>query len=159
MTKHKLPNKPSQLIRTALADFKAVERLKGYEVDMSVWHAKPTVYTGDGKKVEEAAKCAVCFAGSVMARTLKVKPDDSVELNDFDNDTENKLRALESFRTGGIADAFTYLDIAKPDPEDTPFKMVMYIPDEVDVAEYALDPSQFKKDMAKLADNLKMAGF
>ena len=60
----KLPNKPSELIRLAIKDLSAVEKLKEYKVDMHTWHEAPNDYN--------YYKCQVCFGGAVMARTMKV---------------------------------------------------------------------------------------
>jgi hypothetical protein len=85
----KLPDKPSELLLVALADLEAVEQDKRYVVNMRVWH-------------EANGQCAVCLAGSVMAKTLNVSPVDSVIPDVFDVDAYDKLLTLDDFRCGSL---------------------------------------------------------
>ena len=54
--------RPSKLIRIGLKDLAKVERSKTLKVDMGVW----------------VSDCAVCFAGSVMVKSLSGDPDGSL---------------------------------------------------------------------------------
>lgn len=56
--------KPSDLILIALKDMEKVEKNPKYKIDQGKWH--------DPNK--NKTKCSVCFAGSVMAMTYKLKP-------------------------------------------------------------------------------------
>ena len=53
-----LPDKPSELIRLALADLRKCEADPRYLIDMAQWHRPVT-----------SELCHVCLAGAVMART------------------------------------------------------------------------------------------
>lgn len=49
---------PGRMLHQALDDLEAVERMPGYEIDMSVWlHIRP---------VKFRKRCRVCLAGSVL---------------------------------------------------------------------------------------------
>lgn len=98
-----LPDKPSALIRLALADLEATEKMPEYHINMREFH--------EGM-ISTEFKCEVCFAGAVMARTIKVSPFMNAMPDDFDDATEAKLNALDAFRSGDIEAAFVYLDIA-----------------------------------------------
>lgn len=140
--KTKLPDRPSALIRLALADLRAVEQLKSYEVDMGCYHL------GQEKEIERD-KCLVCFAGAVMARTLEVPKTRDADPDRFDRDTQDKLYALDHFRRGMIELAFDDMGIDLDDK---------WIPRSVAVAHYSHDKKQFKKDMADMADVLESRG-
>lgn len=89
-----LPDKPSAMIRLAIADMKALMERKDlkYKIDMNTWHEN------DGR-----GTCYVCLAGSVMANTLKVPHEEDIEPFDLSNpQVADKLRALNEFRKGSI---------------------------------------------------------
>lgn len=97
--KPKLPSKPSALIRVALADMAKVQRSKRYRFNMGAWH-------------EPGAKtCQVCAAGAVIAKTLKIDPENVASPHDFDSDTFEKLVALDQFRIGNVAGALSDLGV------------------------------------------------
>ncbi len=130
----KLPSKPSELILLALKDLRAVEKSKKYVVEMGEWH---TPDYRDGK-------CAVCLAGAVMAKTLKVSVhDDMLPYRMGIND--DKLRALDYFREGYVQGAFRYLGITVDWPDKK-------------IAVYEHDAEAFHADMQQLAADLKAAG-
>lgn len=58
-----LPDKPSELIRLAVADLERAEASPDYIIDMGCWHEP--IPNG---------LCAVCFAGAVIAGTLGAHP-------------------------------------------------------------------------------------
>lgn len=107
---NRLPDKPSELLRVALSHFLACEQDSKYVIDMSRWY----------HAVHETM-CEVCFAGSVIAGNLM--PDVvnttfgtvSIVPWYFDDDTENKLCALDAIRQGGIFEFFNNLDLVKPE--------------------------------------------
>lgn len=162
-----LPNKMSELINLALGDLRAVEKMKKkYVVNMGIWHS-PQSELGDYEpQTTQVDKCVVCFAGSVMAQTLKIPDDVKYDVgyggNDcFDEETDRKLDAINSLRTGDIADAAVYLDIDAKDVlgASNPFITINDVEWKTrDVAVYSEDPAQFKKDMARLAKDLAAAG-
>lgn len=94
-----LSNKPSELIKLALADMEKVQR-RGIKFDMTSW--VDTDYQTN--KI-----CSVCMAGAVMTNTLDVK-----SLYDLDRETENKMRALNELRSGHFYRAFGFLKMRKP---------------------------------------------
>jgi hypothetical protein len=142
----KLPDKPSELIQLALKDLAQVERMKKtYRVNMGYFHD----LIPDSYLENPEYKCLVCFAGSVMARTLKCDPKKDTSPRDFDIKTGNKLRALDYFRCGNIVDAFGLMGINLPE-------LVEKI---VSIDDYATHPVEFKSQMRKLAKDLKEIGY
>lgn len=91
----KLPEKLSACILLALKDLEKTEKDKRYYIDFD-----NDFHTPNGK-------CVVCFAGSVMAQTLKVPIEDEVGPANFSNHNANRLRALDAIRSGNIDLAFS----------------------------------------------------
>lgn len=161
--KPKLPNTMSGLLRVALADLIAVERLKKtYAINMKVWHKPINEAPGDyfGPNIPDN-KCVVCFAGSVMAMTLKVKPTEDIHLannktNGFDLGTIAKLEALDYLRQGIVREAAARLGIETNIRDKGPISGELM---DVKVHRYEDDKVRFKKDMRKLADQLEAVGY
>lgn len=131
-----LPDKPSELIRVALADLVKVERSPKYVVNMEDWHV-PII----------SGVCEVCFAGAVMAKTLEADRDVFFNPEDMMSmDIEHKLIALDYFRMGDASCRMDYMGLPADDNHDR------------DIAEYEDDPKAFKKDMRKLAKDLEKEG-
>lgn len=90
---------PSALIRLAVQDMSAVEKLPGYTIDMGTWHS----YAAHTTK-----KCSVCFAGAVMAISCgmprciyRLSPT----IHDMPGIPElviNRISALNSVRQGQV---------------------------------------------------------
>lgn len=97
----RLPDKPSELIRLALADLRKVEADELYEVNMNLWHAP----------MHSKPVCAVCLAGAVMAMTLGAKPWTDMLPSFYKGKTTRKLSALDSFRIGEVDFALVTLGI------------------------------------------------
>lgn len=130
-----LPDKPSELIRVALADLRKVERSEKYKVDMGNWH-------GPGRD----GRCHVCLAGSVMAKTLKYNPDDPViPVCGYGDGTGDKLHALDNFREGLINHGLSNLSL----PETPWFNTRRHI------CRYEDNREAFFRDMNDLADELE----
>ena len=129
-----LPDKPSALIRVALADLRKVERDKRYKVDMANWH-EPGVDV-----------CYVCLAGAVMAKSIRIDPKASCTPKGTEH--SSKLYALNRLREGRVGWAFHNLGI-----RDDGNKFDRYI------TVYSFDPEAFHADMNKLADDLEAAGY
>lgn len=127
-----LPDKPSELIRVALADLAKVEADPRYVVDMGMWH-EPLAPPFDGK-------CAVCLAGAVMAGTLGISAERSLRPEDFDDDTNRKLDDLDEMRLGWVPDRFDFSDHGRP------------------ITKYADNPARFRADMERFASDLEEAG-
>lgn len=121
--------KPSKLIRIALGDLVKAERSKKYRVDMRKWH-KPN------------GQCAVCFAGSVMAFSLKA--DRLSHLCDTDFRSRLQLDALDDLRMGRVDEALDGLN-----PRKRTFEYNRLI------VKYKSNPKLFKSQMRKLARDLE----
>lgn len=99
-----LPKLPSALLAIAINDMKWVlKRPNEYQVDMDLWHA-PTS-TGDPAK----SYCSVCFAGAVMARTMKTDRFGPRSDCSFGQFNRAQFRALNAFREGEIGHALSLL--------------------------------------------------
>lgn len=143
-----LPGQPSKLIRLALKDLEAVEKSKRFVVDMNEWF-RPN------------GQCAVCLAGSVMAKTLKVstskrKLKSLGLLDSWGEVIPDKfkkemyaLQALNYFRLGECGWAFRYLDLTKG--SGVPFDCM--------ITDYHSDPEEFKDQMHQLAGELEDGGY
>lgn len=162
----KLPGKPSELIRLALADLKAAEKAK-VKINMGRWVA--TEKKGD-KQV-----CTVCMAGAVMAKRFKDEPmvcnvlsgkerDGSdpyyydfrtnqlvaeVEPDDLTDGSTEALHAINNFREGDIAYAFDALGLTLPES----------FVEHVDIIDYHRNRMKFKEQMAELASALAKQGY
>lgn len=132
-----LPDKPSKLIRVALRDLEKCERSRSYKIEMGDWH-RPN------------GKCAVCLAGAVMAKTLKADRREyagpATWYHRGDHDTFNKLRAINYLRIGAVVDAGNLMSF---DASSVPH---------VTVVSYEDNPTQFKRDMRRLAALLAKNG-
>lgn len=84
---NKLPDKLSALILVALTDLTKAERSPNYVIEMKDWH-RPNSH------------CSVCFAGAVMAFSLKCDPKKFVNPEDLGKRTARKLFALDDARLG-----------------------------------------------------------
>ncbi len=132
-TKTQLPDKPSELIRAGLEDLKKCEADDGYRICMADWHSP------------SGQVCTVCFAGSVMAKSLGA--DKLTDFDPYQFADGDKLDALNSFRAGDVAEGL----------------MIMGLPNEgfsdaLDLPGYEDSPVEFHKAMAALADTLEKAG-
>ena len=143
-----LPDKLSDLIEVALNDLIAVEKSKKYDVNMDeVW------YEPVGKK------CHVCFAGSVMVNSLGCNLEDEIEPDDFTLSLNSKFRALDFIRDGYVEYALNELriDIESILNSKNPLIETLIVKD-VDITHYEESPAKFKKEMAKLAKDLRELG-
>lgn len=131
--KNLLPDKPSELIELALDDLAAVEADDRYKVDMDTWHNPRTGF------------CAVCFAGSVIAKTLNTNPRNFRAPRDYDEDTRDKLSALDEFRDGQISCGLSDMGID-----------CRGLPSKKEIAEYGSET--FNSDMTELVRILREAG-
>lgn len=91
-----LPVEPSELLRLAAKDLRAVARNPRYLVDMRGWHIP--VVRKSGNQVRPL--CKVCLAGAVIAGTLKARPNTLTEPSQFKPATMSLLVALDSARRG-----------------------------------------------------------
>lgn len=131
-----LPNKPSELIRVAIADLKKAEKSRLYKIDMGTWH-------------EPNGKCAVCFAGSVMAFSCKANPKEEYVGTEWGKLNERKFEALNAFRRGCCNWAFNDMRLSITAGEK--FKR--------EIIPYEKSPKIFKQQMSQLATDLAKAGY
>jgi hypothetical protein len=139
LKKLKLPNKPSAIIRTALADLAAVEKDKKYKINMSTWHS-PIDYIYNEKSKNDPS-CEVCMAGAVIANAGN-DVNKLIHPDMFDAATENKLSAIDCFREGEIARGLDYMGIEKP----------RFMTGYIEMVDYDRNKAKFKKQMNELAD-------
>lgn len=134
-----LPDKPSELIRVALADLRKVEAMPSvYRVDMNDWH----VPHPDGV-------CEVCLAGAVMAQTFGAPPECRTMPRDCGLEVREKLDALDSFRSGDVY--YGIEEMGCELPED-------FVDVQRDITLYEIDSEGFHRDMQTLASDLEAAG-
>lgn len=88
MNEKLLPDKPSELLRLAIADLRSVAKDSRYRVAMSEWH-NPTL----GRSA-----CYVCLAGAVMATTLGVNIFQYAVPGTFCSANAHKLNWLNDIR-------------------------------------------------------------
>ncbi len=154
MKANKLPDKMSSLIITALTDLEWVENSSRYKVDMGEWHTPPNSqlpYTSPHK-----TKCTVCFAGSVIAKSLGSSARSDRLPDDFDKNTENKLLALNELREGCVLTAAQYMEIELTPEQRNIFAGYQY---NTDFPSYKGRRNQnFHKAMQDLAGILKSEG-
>lgn len=137
------PTCASQLIYLALNDLDAIEKQPtAYEVNMNVWHSD----AGFNEK------CTVCFAGSIMANTLKISRNkdiwsgrDLAKATEFCDDWKHRFGALNAIRSG---------DIVTAGREWSPFSIIEH---NRTIVSYHVDPMTFKKQMLKLAKDYERA--
>jgi hypothetical protein len=142
-----LPRKMSALIRLGLRDLAKVERSKRFTVHMGTWLELPS----------EGAKCMVCFAGSVMAKSLGSVPPDTDGLpfgaarfpEDFSDRNASALYALNSLRQGSVEGAAAHLLRANPRRFGRLNRRV---------TSYSTSPKRWRRDMNKLARDLAKEG-
>lgn len=136
MTDVILPRIPSDLIELALADLVKCERSKKYIIEMDNWYVP-----------HDTGPCEICLAGAVMAMSLG---DGQKELQptDFPKNS-NKLLALNYFRQGDVTYGGQGLNISS-------LKLKEF---DRDITEYYDNPGMFKREMRKLARDLRAAGY
>lgn len=138
-TKTVLPGKPSELITLAMDDLNRAERSDKYSVSMSNWH-----YPMQGGE-----RCYVCFAGAVMAMTMKVPIDFEIDSPDqFLGANSNKLASLDYFRLGNVRAAFGELGRSEERGEEF----------DRNIPSYIFKKRAFKLAMRRLARDLEKAG-
>lgn len=146
-----LPEKPSALLRVALADMKLCEADPKFSIDMNVWFAP------------ENQICKVCLAGSVMAQTLKTEISEFLCPTDFEYDYTKSLMGLNQLRTGQIASAMKFLnayEIWKASDFKNPLEMFFSYEEEIYqyINSEATDRPRFYADMESLAQELERIG-
>ena len=98
--KKKLPEKLWKCIMVALKDLRKCEKSDFYHIEMGFWH-EPNV----DWSINYTKNCAVCFAGAVMAKSLKASPHKTYLPSDFSVHNDMRLRALNDIRSGEVWEA------------------------------------------------------
>lgn len=155
-----LPKKDSALIRLAVHDLELVEKDDKYVVEMGQWHQPTFIDNADCFDEHDVEFCEVCFAGAVMAKTLKYNLEYQVfpdEVGDGPND--DRFAFLDRIRNY----YFEANDLGFPDDMyiDDIRKSASSIKDFVDSmnkVKYDKDPDLFKKNMLAIADKLEEEG-
>lgn len=150
--KDTLPNKPSALIRLALADIKKVEADPDYKVDMGTW-----MFTRPG--AVDADVCEVCFAGAVLAKRLNVPPPEASKQISLDEAVgegtlDDKLSMLDCFRSGDIVEGLMQHPGLGVIAVDTTSRLRIY-ERELGHLEYSDAPARWKQIMRELATRLE----
>ena len=126
-----------------LRDFTKAERTPGFKIYMGDWYKSNT-------------HCTICFAGAVMAFSLKRGAHGgSLVPDSFDRNTALKLRALDQARAGKFESAVLLLHDNSGVPSDDASKargLSRYIPD------YSNNKTGFKKGIRKAAIELRAVG-
>jgi hypothetical protein len=104
---NKLPDKLWQLLELAIQSAKDLNPAN-YQLDMSTWyHAS----------ANPAFRCHVCLAGAVMVCKLGVVTNGSVRPEEFDDETRDKLRAIDCLRGGRLQGACEMLGLPQAPPD------------------------------------------
>ena len=128
--------KPWQLIRDAIHDLSRQEKCKSVVIDMSDWH--------DGCP---GRRCHQCLAGVVMSRQLGIDTNSWTVPEDFPEAITSRLHALDAFRLGCVRQAYIFLGVRLPPG----------VPGTVSIPGYRDNPSEFKRALLELADQLEAA--
>jgi hypothetical protein len=103
--------KLSVAILQALDDLELCMNDVNYIIDFNLFH-HPIDPIKDQFKNIVNKKCAVCFAGSIIAKRLKPNEfNEDIRPSDFNKKTENMLLALDQIRSGSIIQALYQLGI------------------------------------------------
>lgn len=140
----RLPWRPSQLIRIAIADFKAITRDPRYIIDMDTWHRPAPA------RLDCAPRCHVCFAGAVMARQCGLPPNvNGADLIAPGMPTNGrKFLALNAFRRGRVFWGLRLLGLELP-PGFSPVRNFPL---------YDIDPRGFFRAVSRLATDFEKRG-
>ena len=140
-----LPDLPSALVHTALADLEWCEYHPEYEIDMTIFHTS-----------RDSDRCRVCLAGAVMARSLEAPLWLTWGPWDFPED-QHKLRSLDSFRGGHIRYGLGQLGLLD-DLLDEDGEMPAGLPGRISITPYETDRDKFWEDMEEMIRLLEAAG-
>lgn len=97
---NKLPDKPSELLKVALADYFLVKADPRYTIDLDNWH-----------NPQESGQCKVCLAGSVMAKSFNLDINEPTSPHYLDISIGDKLFAIDEFKNGNLREALNFLNV------------------------------------------------
>jgi hypothetical protein len=136
----RLPDLPSDLLTVALVDLAAAEQNPRYRINMGTWHVP-----------EEDGRCMICLAGATMAGTLGMNPSKELDPSDaevLEEGLGDKLKALDSLRTGELEEAMEILGMELPDHLAACHR----------IPRYEVDRTGFHRELTKLAGLMKSEG-
>ena len=139
-----LPNKPSDLIDIALNDLEACERDNYYIIDMNTWHSPAR---GNARP-----PCVVCMSGAVMSKSLGISVHVKTSPDNFLEDAQKKLIALDCFRRGknwDVMEGLSYMGV--PQSKIDEITGIGYVKQPFSVSPYHEDPAVFKTDMKSMS--------
>lgn len=147
-----LPTLLSEACRVAVQDLCLCEKDPNYLICMVTWHY-PSRY-----RPEDDVRCEVCLAGSVLAKTCRVSPQeeyvpgyggDAVRSAIISGRLREQLFAINLVRTGALYGAVNlwYGKDGNHAPYRTP------------VAAYGRNPPLFKQQILAIADLLERMGY
>lgn len=104
-----LPDLPSELLKVALTDLGMAEQDPHTEIHMSTWYDRVVGYE-DRTGMAVVTQCHVCMAGAVLKERANM-PEGAIFTGpeDFPEDIERKLRAINKFRMGEVANGLFIL--------------------------------------------------
>lgn len=109
MKNNQLPNKLSECIKVALHDLELCKNDDRYVINFKKWH--DTTNISPGQFNTNIFKCSVCFAGSVMAKTLQADIKTTCIPSDFSYEDQIRLNALDDIRQGYVKSALYIMGI------------------------------------------------
>ena len=117
----------ADLVRAAIDDARKLDR-RIYIPDSDYWHQPSR--TEDRENVPDG-KCFICLAGARIAGGMGIAPGkEYFPVTDADDDDYDRLRALDSARTGQWAEAYYHL--SQPGREGAIRDALVNIPKPVD---------------------------
>lgn len=141
--KDTLPKVPSELLKLGLNDLELCEKDDRYIVSMQyAWHFPD----------RETGKCVVCFAGVVIAKSLKSDPNRRYIARRFSEDIHSKLLALDYFHVGMIKQGIVRL---RGHTDKIPSSLLK----EFRITPYDENKEAFKEELHEIANLLTEAGF
>lgn len=152
----RLPTKLSDCLVLALADLKKVEASPQYRVNMNgVWHSPVNAMRWDRQReayvTSGKSKCAVCFAGAVMACSLGTDLFEDAEPDSFSTHNQQRLEALNKLREGKVDEALDEVGQQSPYFSD-------YANTALNVTPYETNRVKWRQDMGVILGVLRAIG-
>lgn len=156
-----LPDPPSSLIRLAVNDLGLVELDDKYNVDMvETWHSPTFKDDADDFDEDDVITCTVCFAGSVMAKSLNYFPSYDVDIRTESRENNLKFNFLNDIRLYQVDQDYLYYLEEIGLPVNFPFtndRLEVRI-QKIEKVTYEKNPELFKANMLKIADLFEEEG-
>lgn len=156
-----LPDPPSSLIRLAVTDLELVEVDDKYNIDMyETWHTPAFKENADNFDEDDVVSCTVCFAGSVMAKSLEYYSSYDVNVNEESQENQLKFNFLNSIRLYQVDQDYLYYLEEIGLPVNFPFtndRLEVRV-QKLEKVIYSKNPELFKTNMLKIADLFEEEG-